>query len=177
MTVSRRSPSPEVARDEAVRYLARTGDDVEAAAEAILADLARAADLDVDACGGAGAADAVAAGGAGGGGGGRIASLGPLSAVERRAICDKYFLTEVREVARGDAGWTPRMLLASRARARLGAAGDGRRWRDDAIVARRGERFVPPPPKETSEQVAATSVNLAWVRRKRKGGVGGGKIA
>jgi hypothetical protein len=50
------------------------------------------------------------------------------------------------------------------------------RWRDDRVVSHKGEKFIVIP-KETPEQVRSTSVNLAWIKRKRKGGIGGGKIS
>ena len=64
-----------------------------------------------------------------------------------------------------------RMLLASRKGSRVAI-----RWRDNAIVSYKGERFVTEP-KESREQVLATSVNLSWIKRKRKSGPGGGKIS
>ena len=43
------------------------------------------------------------------------------------------------------------------------------RYRNDRVVSTKGERFIRDV-KETKEQIQATSVSLAWVKRKRKGG-------
>eukprot|EP00943_MAST-04B_sp_MAST-4B-sp1_P007960 g7960.t1 len=43
------------------------------------------------------------------------------------------------------------------------------RYRNDRVVSTKGERFIKEV-KETKEQIQATSVSLAWVKRKRKGG-------
>ena len=43
------------------------------------------------------------------------------------------------------------------------------RYRNDRVVSTKGERFIRVQ-KETKEQIQATSVSLAWVKRKRKGG-------
>ena len=49
-------------------------------------------------------------------------------------------------------------------------------YRDGQVVSKTGERYSVVP-KETPEQVRATSVNLAWIKRKRKSGrPGEGKI-
>ena len=53
---------------------------------------------------------------------------------------------------------------------RLKASSDGKiRYRGDRVVSTTGERFTIVK-KETKEQIDATSVSLAWVKRKRKGG-------
>merc|ERR1711871_1488415 len=44
------------------------------------------------------------------------------------------------------------------------------RWRGSNIATRKGERFVKGAPRETKEQIDRTSVNLAWIKKKRKGG-------
>ena len=43
------------------------------------------------------------------------------------------------------------------------------RYRNDRVVSTKGERFIRVK-KETKQQIQATSVSLAWVKRKRKGG-------
>ena len=43
------------------------------------------------------------------------------------------------------------------------------RYRNDRVVSTKGEKFIRDV-KETKEQIQATSVSLAWVKRKRKGG-------
>jgi len=49
-------------------------------------------------------------------------------------------------------------------------------WRDNHVVGMKGERFTIIR-KETKEQIRATSVQLAWIKRKRKSGLPGeGKI-
>ena len=50
------------------------------------------------------------------------------------------------------------------------------RWRNDRVVSTTGERFSIIR-KESKEQIEKTSVSLAWIKRKRKGGISGGKIS
>ena len=66
----------------------------------------------------------------------------PLSDEEKKAIVAKYFYSEQRE------RYEPRMLLASRKGSRVAI-----RWRDNAIVSYKGERFVTEP-KESREQAS-----------------------
>ena len=83
---------------------------------------------------------------------------------KRKGLMERYFLTSTMKE-----GYSHRPHISQVHSASLNKKVMVR-WRGSNIASRKGERFVKGAPRETREQIDRTSVNLAWIKKKRKGG-------